>query len=324
MAESTLSVDYDAIRREFGLRMRIGRDPDGWKPDDADDVAAMIRDGLNNFYAAHEWSFMRPEGTLSTEDEYNTGTVTVASGVVTGVGTVFPANSAEFDFEIDQSTYDVSTRDSDTQLTLVDTTVTAAAGSGYNLARSKYEFDDDFGALDSPITYRPGQASWYTPLPIVSKHEINRRRQAYTVNSHPQMCSLLTKEYDATTGTRTYIRFWPSPDAVYKFYFFYKAHPNTLDATNKYPLGGREHAVTILAACLAQTEEKGFELGTEMREQYSQHLAQSISRDRNNITPDSLGFNMDSRNQRGSNDGAERTRLGRGHSTYDGHTLFIP
>ena len=324
MAESTLSIDYDALAEEFGRRMRVGLDMAKWTTNDLTNFKACLRDGLNNFYKAHEWSFMRPEGTISTEEEYNTGTIAVASGVVTLTGGTWPANAADFELEQNQNTYDVSTRDSDTQLTLVDTSVTVTAGASYNLVRSKYQLSDDFGALDSPISYRPGQAAWYEPLTQVSYHEVNRRRQAYTVNSHPQLYALMPKEYDATDGSRTYIRFWPTPDAIYKFYYFYKAHPNTLTATNKYPLGGREHGTTIMAAVMSQLEEKGFELGDQMTMDYRVHLAESIARDRDNITPDTLGYNMDSRNQRPNVDGAERTRLGRGHTTYDGHTLFIP
>lgn len=67
---------------------------------------------------------------------YFTGTVTISSGVVTLANGTWPAWAATAAINVAGSLYNVSTRDSDTQLTLDDTSVSAAAGSSYALAQS--------------------------------------------------------------------------------------------------------------------------------------------------------------------------------------------
>lgn len=62
---------------------------------------------------------------------YNTGTVTVASGVVTLASGTFPNWAASGSVVVGSDTYTVNTRDSDTQVTLDDLTVNVGAGASY-------------------------------------------------------------------------------------------------------------------------------------------------------------------------------------------------
>lgn len=65
---------------------------------------------------------------------YTEGTVSVASGVVTLSGGTWPADLENADITISDNTYAVSTRDSDTQLTLEDTSITITGNNNYYLA----------------------------------------------------------------------------------------------------------------------------------------------------------------------------------------------
>ena len=73
------------------------------------------------------------KGNEKANSGYSTGTVTVTAGVVTLSGGTWPAAAASGYLVVNGLQYVVSTRDNDTQLTLTDVSVTAAAGSIYQL-----------------------------------------------------------------------------------------------------------------------------------------------------------------------------------------------
>jgi hypothetical protein len=68
-------------------------------------------------------------------EAYTTGTIEVVNGVATLTGGTWPSDAADKILVVGGSNYAVSTRDSGTQLTLVDTTLDVAAGSSYALVQ---------------------------------------------------------------------------------------------------------------------------------------------------------------------------------------------
>ena len=73
---------------------------------------------------------------LGTGRVYHAGTVGVSSGVVTLTGGTFPSWAANAAAIFTDTPYAVATRDSDTQLTLSDTSVTVTAGANFVLIQS--------------------------------------------------------------------------------------------------------------------------------------------------------------------------------------------
>ena len=61
-----------------------------------------------------------------TNDSYSTGTVAISSGVVTLSGGTFPTWAAEGVLGVGEELYQIKSRDSNTQITLYDTTATAS------------------------------------------------------------------------------------------------------------------------------------------------------------------------------------------------------
>jgi hypothetical protein len=62
VAESTLSVDLDFLRRVIGIKAGYGRDPSLWTGDKAyrlTDVDDAIRSGLLRIDIAHDWQFLK-------------------------------------------------------------------------------------------------------------------------------------------------------------------------------------------------------------------------------------------------------------------------
>jgi hypothetical protein len=290
MAESTLSIDYAIIHREVGRFLGMPRT--SWSSGDLADLDDLINAGLRRFYAAYRWTFLRPIITLTTNASYTTGTVAIASGVVTLTAGTFPTWAAQGDLIVSGVTYSVNTRDSGTQITLDDLTVAVSSGASYTLGRPAYTLSDDFGGLDGPLTYQPGVSAIYGPIEIVPDHQIRSRRQRSDYTGRPRVASLRPITFDPTVGQRWEIHFDPIPDGAYVLTYRYKAIPNTLTTTNKYPLGGVDHNETILESCLAKAELRLDDNQSNHETSYQQCLADSIQLDRQQHSPDWLGQNL--------------------------------
>src|SRR4030067_839350 len=100
----SLTVDYTTLRREIGRFLGYSRDSAEWDADQTTDVADILTSGLRRYLSpppvsgerySHEWSFLSPVATLTTTVPYTTGTIGVASGVVTLSSGTFPAWAAQ-------------------------------------------------------------------------------------------------------------------------------------------------------------------------------------------------------------------------------------
>jgi len=309
MAESTLSLTLADFR--VALTDMLGY------PDYASASAAQqaqidlyIKEGLLQFYNPsvidpslhHEWSFLHPIQYLTTNANYSTGTIAIASGVVTGTDTTFPSWAADGNVIVGEKEYTVDTRDSDTQLTLDDTSVTVAAGASYVLTNHDMDLPDDYGGIEGPLTYPDNKG--YPPIQIVGEGEIRRLRSSISdTGGHPTMAAVRPKNTTVTSsaGQRFEIMLWPDPDAEYQLQYQYTVIPDTLVASSTdYPLGGGLHSATIMSSILAVGESKMWHAPqlTTQRDLFLTRLQASIKLDRKKGAPPSLGYNGDARWQR--------------------------
>ena len=303
MAESTLSITYQEIRNEVGYVLGYGLNTaSSWNDRQTELVDMVIRSGLKMFYSpaaldgvSHEWTFMRPIADLTTTAPYSTGTIEIASGVVTLTTGTWPSWAAQGDLVTDGKLYTINTRDSDSQLTMDDTTVTLAAGATYEIRRYSYDLADDYGGLDGPITYQPASNVPYRAIKIVGENRIRQVRQGEHFSTYPEEAAIRSKVFDATVGSRYELLLWPAPDAEYQLQYRYKSNPDDLTETNKYPLGGFPHAETIKAACLAAAERESDEVQGVRYGYYMERLQTSIAIDRQENGPKHIGINRDRR-----------------------------
>lgn len=138
-----------------------------------------------------------------------------------------------------------------------------------------YALPDDFGEmLKDGFTYATDQQ----PVALVSHERILQMRSRQTVNGTPKYASL--SAIDATSS-RQQVSFYPAPDKDYTVHFTYLISPKELNENNPIPLGGPQHAETIIEACLAACEK--FMYGTEgvHEKKYQECLARSIQCDAN-------------------------------------------
>jgi hypothetical protein len=267
----------------------------------------------------HTWSFLMPVTTLTTSAPYTTGTVAITLGVVTLTAGTFPTWAADGELIVDGVTYTVNTRDSGTQVTLNDLTVTGISGETYQLVRPRITLPDDFGSLLSAMTWRPGQPQWVGAIVQVDELHVRQRRQFSDVTGPPQCFALCPYTFSPTTGQRWEVVFDPVPDAAYTFDYRYLARPNELSTTNLYPLGGPEHGETILASCLAIAEMRQNNTPGPMMQVFMERLAASIAMDKEVAVPVTLGVDYD----RSTLDGwpADSPRIGGESIVPDGYTI---
>lgn len=267
----------------FGIRS-------GFSSDQTTDIEDCIHDGLNEVYSAHSWSFFRPVKELTTTAPYSTGTITIASGVVTLSGGTFPSWAANGVLELDDEYYDVDTRDGDTQITLEDTSVTEATSSSYELGRHEYDMPTGFEDIaGNELHYEPGQSDFYPPIRRRHDSQIRSWRQDDPYNDRPIYFSVRTAEFDPTVGSRRNLVLYPTPDAAYVIKVPMYLRWTMIDSTNEYPVGGERISQLILEACLAAAEDNFDEENKRHRDRYEKLLPSAIAMDMEITSPTSLG-----------------------------------
>lgn len=302
---ANLSTYWTDLRNRIAYHLGYGRT--GWTSDSEKvaNVNDAVKDGLRWFYTpelvesrfSYRWSFLRPTFVVTTTADYSTGTITVASGVVTLSGGTWPSAAASGElYEAENgNTYTVASRDSDTQLTLDDTSVDVTAGTSYWLAFPQVDLPADFASIEGDkLTYDPGVADLYPAVQLVSEQQIRRARMDYDDPDKPSFAAVVVKAHDFTVGTRYALRMLPVPDGAYRLTGRYRINPDMIDATNLYPPGSETHAATLLASCLAAADRNVNDGGNGMWEaQFKSLLAASIAQDAEATSARRLGYSGD-------------------------------
>ena len=287
-----IGFDMPAISDDFGmlasynsLLERVGHElfgiRSGFSADQTTDILQCIRDGLYYVYTAHNWSFFRPVENLTTTAPYSTGTVEIASGVVTLTSGTFPSWADQGIIKVSNSYYSIASRDSDTQITLDDTSVTVASGTSYELARPEIPLPSSFEAIsgDSDLTYYPDQNDLYPPIRQRHDQLIRAMQMDNPYYDRPLLYSVRTVEFDPTVGSRKRLAFYPTPDAAYVVRVPMILRPTMIDATNQYPVGGETLAQLIVEACLMSVELDFNRQPDRHTAKYEQMLPMAIAAD---------------------------------------------
>jgi hypothetical protein len=250
-----------------------------------------IHDGLNRVYAAHEWSFFRPLVDVTTVAPYATGTITVASGVVTLVGGTFPSWAASGILMFGNKYYSVASRGSGTQITLDDTSVTVATASNFRLAKPEIDMPSTFDTVsnDSDLGYYPSPDSWYPPVRWRHDSSIRSLESSNPEFNRPCFYSVRTKEFDPSVGSRKALAFYPAPDAAYVMRVPMILRPIDLDESNPYPIGAEMLSQVILEACLASAEHNYEEREHVHEKRFLELIGLAIRNDQDRSSPTGLG-----------------------------------
>lgn len=290
-AASSGPVSYSALVERVAHYLFGAEPTTSLTSDQLTKIGYCIKDGLNRVYTAHEWSFLRPLADVTTKPPYATGTITVVSGVVTLAGGAFPSWAAEGVLSLNGKTYSIASRQSGTQITLKDTSLSLASPSNYSLASAEVDMDPSFDSVsnDSDLVYYPGQNQWY---PSVSHRHDSTIRKLESENpelGRPCFYSVRTKRFDPTVGSRKSLVFYPAPDASYVLRVPMILRPVDLSDINQYPIGGEMLSQVILEACLASAEHNYEEREHVHEKRYLELVALAIRNDMERSSPTSLG-----------------------------------
>lgn len=156
-----------------------------------------------------------------------------------------------------------------------------------------YPLPDDFTMLDGQMTFDPSESVMFDPIEILPEHIVRLKRADATHTGRPLIAAIYPRVLDGVVaGTRWNIEFWPTPDDSYTIHYRYRVAPNTLDATNQYPLGGDVHGNTVKEAILAAAEHALNDTSGVHEARYLAALKASISHDRKAAAPDTVGRNL--------------------------------
>jgi len=268
----------------FGIRS-------GFSTDQEDDINDCVHDGLYRVYTAHAWSFLRPVADVTTTAPYATGTITVASGVVTLSGGTFPSWAADGTLQVSNQYYSVSSRDSDTQITLDSTSATVSSAASYQLARPEIPLDAAFDSVanDSDLTYYPSPDYWYPPVRWRHDSLIRQLEGNNPEFDRPVYYSVRTVTFDATVGSRKVLALYPAPDQAYTLRVPMILRPVLIDDTNLYAIGGEVLSQVILEACLAAAEHNFEEREHVHEKRFMELIGLAIREDQERSSPTSLG-----------------------------------
>ena len=300
-----LSLGFKALKVEIADFIGIGRNSEGdgsdWDTEEIAQINAVVRSGLRRVYYpvrpsgdTYRWSFLWPTTTLTLSEPVKDGTIVVVDGIVTLTDGTWPTWAASGELHSGNGVYQVSSRDSDTQLTLEDTSVDIDTGSTYVLAQAVYDLPSDFADIEGDLTFAPTQAQSYRPVHIVSDLAVRRGRQQQVYLGVPTEAAVRPKPFDATVGQRWEIVFNPVPNAKKEVAYQYKTNFDIDGASNVYLPGGPDLAEVALVSCLAIAEVRYREDGgRDNTEQFPLLLESAIAADQNKTCPDTLGYNGD-------------------------------
>ena len=333
MTEPTLSLTWENIRNEV-YEFLFGGNEDGYTNESDTDRKSIVdrvcHSGLRQFYnpppvegRTHDWSFLMPAASIALNASYSTGTVAATNGVVTLSGGTWPAWAAAGEISISGTNYSVNTRDSDSQLTLDDTSSAsdAASSTSYSLHQDDYDLPDDFGSVLGVMTYAQADNA-LQPVEFVVEGRMRELRQRDYNTSYsgddPFYASIRPKPRGSTVeGTRHQIMFWPDVTSAATLTYRYRVLPDKPISSSDMVHGITQHSETILYSCLAEAERRmDGERGTQWQT-FQEYLLTSVTRDRQDNKADIYGYNGDFSDRREMY-GPRRLTLFSGGVTYKG------
>lgn len=253
---ATLALTNAELYAEIGRMLGIHRDNSKWDPVTASDVDRTIRSGRRRFFSASRWKFLMENAEITIAAPITTGTVTAVSGVVTLVGAIWPTNMDNYYFEpASGGAYKTATRDTNTQITLHDTSVDEVAGSSYSLHQHLYDLPSAFGGWEGPITlanYDGHNLGESRNFPEFVVRTFGNRLTVRT--GRPELFSVVSTT-DAETAIATHqLSLYPFADQLYSLQTRYRISAgDTLDLADSIavsdPTFSECYKESILAAC---------------------------------------------------------------------------
>lgn len=156
-----------------------------------------------------------------------------------------------------------------------------------------YDLPEAFGALVGDFTFAAGDNVQHA-IERVSEVQIRKYQGQIdgSTTGKPQYCAIRPKDVDMNAVQVREVVFWPTPDDELVLSYQYDARLPDWSTADEYPLGGQEHALTLLQSCrdiAARTMDDEARLDKE-HARFLERLGASIEQDRKHA-PTTLGHN---------------------------------
>jgi hypothetical protein len=154
-----------------------------------------------------------------------------------------------------------------------------------------YDLPDNFGSMVGAFTW--GAESGKARIIVCPEGQVEAARSMSDRTGTPTHVAVRPKTSDGTTGQRFEAIFYPTPESNDTLYYRYYVKKDALSESYPYPVGGPEHAETLLESCLAVAEsQKDDEMGIH-RQAFMDLLRASITHDQSIAAPEHYGYNRD-------------------------------
>ena len=280
---ATLSLTNDELYAELGRFLGISRDNSSWSVATQADVDRVIRAGRRRFLSANNWKFLVQDYPLTIEAPVTTGTITIVDGVVTLVGSTWPADLVDQYIIAPEGggAYEFSVRTNDTLATLKDTSVDADALSTYTLYRVLYALPTGFAGWEGPIVlenYDGSRINESRNLPEYVLRSFAGRQSVRT--GRPELFSIVSTS-DSETGIATHLmRIYPLPNELYVATGRYKLSVgDTLDLAETAVCADQTFSECYKEACLSAAEVIAFGQPGAHAARYGELLVEAIRHD---------------------------------------------
>lgn len=285
---AVLDVTNAEVLRTLGRVIGVSRDAaNDWGSDELQDARDVIRDGLRRFFNPapfHQWNFLNRPFFAHGESSYSTGTIAATDGVVTLSGGTFPSWADDAVLRVNSQSYFVASRDSGTQVTVLEGGFDADASTTYALYRWRFSLPADYGEIIGGVTYNDG----FSSRPLVNSTQQTLRLR-YAVNfqtTWPQEYAIFPRD-DADDSADWYFGVYPMVEDGNFASCTYRSSPaDNLNASSLSDDGSvvqvdSVHAATLLAAIATAAEEHYLDLtGGPHSKDFDRLLAGSIDADR--------------------------------------------
>jgi hypothetical protein len=256
MASLTLSLDE--LKSNLAMILGVSRTYSAWDATLIADVNRIIRSGRRRFFSANQWQFLDARYTVLTEAPRDTGTVQVASGVVTLTGSTFPTTAATnylIAFDGNQGVYEIGTYTDTTHVTLKDTSLTLDAGTEYTMYKYRFDMPSNFGGTRGPVTTeRNCVIEESAILPDYTLRALTSHETIQT--GRPRLFTTYQRVANEDIATPTwFLQIFPLADAVYEIKLDIRLQPgDALDAADSDAIMHPAFAECMAEAIYAQAE----------------------------------------------------------------------
>ena len=280
---ASLGLTNDEIYSELGYLVGISRDNGDWDSVTQADMNRVLRSGRRRFLSASKWNFLKAEYIIPIVAPYAVGTHTTAAGVVTLPTATVPTDGLDYVFApASGGVYSIASRESGTQITLDDTSLTIATAETYNLYKIRYDLPSNFGGWEGPVSV--GNHNGRTMNEVRNLPDFTLRsfaNMSRVRTGEPRLFSM-TRSQDAETAIATYqMTLFPLPDQAYTISTQYRIAPgDTLELAETAIISNPVFSECYKEAILSAAEVMVFDQPGIHTERYQELLQEAIILDR--------------------------------------------